>query len=176
MTSNLNIASVRYDLCISFLNDPGIGDRKNGGRETPLSRIGSTRWSVWRISSTSMPLFVWKILKASDDISYTAAILYVCLKNMRIRMIVRIGLRAPFLRVGWNRQFLMMSEFGFVYDSSILAPFSNLPVWPYTLDHRPPHDCVESEQLCPTRAYPGLWELPLNQLLAGVCNPPVCCI
>lgn len=78
------------------------------------------------------------------------------------------GLRAPFLRVGWNRQFLMMSEFGFVYDSSMLAPFSGSPVWPYTLDYRAPHDCVGTEQLCPTRAYPGLWELPLNQLLAGV--------
>ncbi|XP_078047142.1 chitin and LDLR binding deacetylase 3 [Augochlora pura] len=77
------------------------------------------------------------------------------------------GLRAPFLRVGWNRQFLMMSEFGFVYDSSMLAPFSDPPFWPYTLDHRPPHNCVGAEQLCPTRAYPGLWELPLNQLLAG---------
>lgn len=79
-----------------------------------------------------------------------------------------IGLRAPFLRIGWNRQFLMMSEFGFVYDSSILAPFSDVPVWPYTLDYKPPYSCVDLEQFCPTRAYPGLWELPLNQLLAGV--------
>lgn len=62
----------------------------------------------------------------------------------------------------------MMSEFGFVYDSSMLAPFSNVPVWPYTLDYRPPHNCVGLEQLCPTRAYPGVWELPINQLLAGV--------
>ncbi|XP_015437349.1 PREDICTED: uncharacterized protein LOC107192572 [Dufourea novaeangliae] len=77
------------------------------------------------------------------------------------------GLRAPFLRVGWNRQFLMMSEFGFVYDSSMLAPFSDPPLWPYTLDHRPPHGCVGTEQHCPTRAYPGLWELPLNQIWAG---------
>ncbi|XP_026299909.1 uncharacterized protein LOC725391 isoform X3 [Apis mellifera] len=77
------------------------------------------------------------------------------------------GLRAPFLRIGWNRQFLMMSEFGFVYDSSILVPFSDVPVWPYTLDYKPPHNCVDLEQFCPTRAYPGLWELPLNQLLAG---------
>ncbi|XP_076167939.1 chitin and LDLR binding deacetylase 3 isoform X1 [Ptiloglossa arizonensis] len=77
------------------------------------------------------------------------------------------GLRAPFLRVGWNRQFLMMSEFGFVYDSSMLVPFTDPPIWPYTLDYKPPHDCIGPEQLCPTRAYPGLWELPLNQLLAG---------
>ena len=29
------------------------------------------------------------------------------------------GVRVPYLSVGWNRQFLMMKEFGFVYDSSI---------------------------------------------------------
>ena len=90
-------------------------------------------------------------------------------RNMFLtRMIHAIGLRAPFLRTGWNRQFLMMSEFGFVYDSSMVAPFSNLPVWPYTLDYRPPHSCIVRQQLCPTRAYPGVWELPINQLLAGV--------
>ncbi|XP_034947909.1 uncharacterized protein ChLD3 [Chelonus insularis] len=77
------------------------------------------------------------------------------------------GLRAPFLRVGWNRQFLMMSEFGFLYDSSMVAPFADPPIWPYTLDYRPPHSCVGTGQLCPTRSYRGLWELPLNQLLAG---------
>lgn len=51
------------------------------------------------------------------------------------------GLRAPFLQPGWNRQFLMMKEFGFVYDSSIVAPFKQTPFWPYTLDYRIPHDC-----------------------------------
>lgn len=81
------------------------------------------------------------------------------------------GLRAPFLQVGWNRQFLMMSEFGFIHDSSIVAPFSDPPVWPYSLEYRIPHDCNQGEgQNCPTRSYPGLWELPINQLVAGVCK------
>lgn len=61
----------------------------------------------------------------------------------------------------------MMSEFGFVYDSTIVAPFSDLPIWPYTLDHQPPHPCGGPGQLCPTRAYPGLWEIPINQLQQG---------
>lgn len=52
------------------------------------------------------------------------------------------GMRVPFLRVGWNRQFLMMKEFGFVHDSSMVAPFSNPPIWPYTLDHKMPHKCT----------------------------------
>lgn len=80
------------------------------------------------------------------------------------------GVRAPFLQIGWNRQFLMMSEFGFVYDSSIVAPFSDPPLWPYTLDYRPPHACVYAEQSCPTRSYPNIWELPLNQFLVNVSN------
>ena len=52
------------------------------------------------------------------------------------------GLRVPFLSVGWNRQFLMMREFGFVYDSSIPAPVSDPPLWPYTLDYKIPHKCI----------------------------------
>lgn len=60
----------------------------------------------------------------------------------KIRMEDIRGLRVPFLRIGWNRQFLMMKEFGFVYDSSMVAPFSNPPLWPYTLDHKIPHPCV----------------------------------
>ncbi|XP_012261023.2 chitin deacetylase 1 [Athalia rosae] len=75
------------------------------------------------------------------------------------------GLRVPFLQVGWNRQFLMMLEFGFAYDSSIVAPFNDPPIWPYTLDHQPPHVCSSPGQLCPTRSYAGLWEIPVNELL-----------
>ena len=73
-------------------------------------------------------------------------------------------MRAPFLRLGWNRQFLMMHEFGFRYDASMVAPLSDPPIWPYSMDHRPPHKCMGTKQRCPSRAYPGLWELPLNQL------------
>lgn len=53
------------------------------------------------------------------------------------------GMRAPFLKIGGNRQFLMMKEFGFVYDSSIKAPHTddNIPLWPYTLDYKIPHKC-----------------------------------
>lgn len=73
------------------------------------------------------------------------------------------GLRAPFLEVGWNRQFLMMEEFGFVYDSSVIAPLSNTPFWPYSLDYKPPHSCI-IDQNCPSRAYPKLWEMVINPL------------
>lgn len=62
-------------------------------------------------------------------------------KFSKIRLEEIRGMRAPFLNVGWNRQFLMMKEFGFQYDSSIIAPFSNPPFWPYTLDFKMPHNC-----------------------------------
>ena len=47
-----------------------------------------------------------------------------------------IGVRAPYLRVGGNTQFQMMNDQFFVYDSSIVAPLSRVPVWPYTLLYR----------------------------------------
>ena len=66
------------------------------------------------------------------------------------------GLRVPYLKPGWNRQFLMMKEFGFVYDSSIPAPLSDPPLWPYTLDYKIPHKCI-SRRKCPSRSFPGIW-------------------
>nr|XP_036226970.1 chitin deacetylase 1 isoform X1 [Bactrocera oleae] len=82
-----------------------------------------------------------------------------------IRMEDIRGMRVPFLRIGWNRQFLMMKEFGFVYDASMVAPFSNPPLWPYTLDFKMPHTCTG--QNCPSRSYPGIWEIVINQLEVG---------
>lgn len=78
------------------------------------------------------------------------------------------GMRVPFLRVGWNRQFLMMKEFGFIYDASMVAPFSDPPLWPYTMDHKIPHQCTGNNQRCPSRSYPGIWEMVMNQLAIEV--------
>ena len=36
-------------------------------------------------------------------------------------------------------------EFGFVYDSSITAPVTEMPYWPYTLDYRIPHKCIGTQ-------------------------------
>ncbi|KAK9709013.1 Chitin binding Peritrophin-A domain [Popillia japonica] len=83
----------------------------------------------------------------------------------KIRLEEIRGVRVPFLSVGWNRQFLMMKEFGFLYDSSIIAPRADPPYWPYTLDHKLPHNCTEDAQKCPTRPHPGLWEMVMNQLV-----------
>ena len=73
------------------------------------------------------------------------------------------GLRVPFLKLGWNRQFLMMNEFGFVYDASLPAPISDPPIWPYTLDYKIPHKCV-GRRKCPSRSFPGIWVIFPNCL------------
>lgn len=44
-----------------------------------------------------------------------------------------VGVRSPYLRVGGNNQFTMMEEQAFLYDSTITAPLSNPPLWPYTV-------------------------------------------
>lgn len=74
-----------------------------------------------------------------------------------------IGVRAPYLRVGGNTQFQMMNDQFFVYDASIVAPLSLVPVWPYTLLYRMPHKCPGNGNNCPSRSHP-IWELPINEL------------
>jgi len=74
-----------------------------------------------------------------------------------------VGLRAPYLRVGGNNQFLMMEEQGFLYDSTIVAPLAEYPTWPYTLYYRMPHDCHGHIQVCPTRSY-AAWEMVMNEM------------
>lgn len=71
-----------------------------------------------------------------------------------------VGMRAPFLKPGRNTQFKVMEDYGYIYDSSIGAPPSPIPIWPYTLDYKIPHECKAGT--CPTKSYAGLWEVPLN--------------
>lgn len=74
-----------------------------------------------------------------------------------------VGVRAPYLRVGGNNQFFMMEEQAFLYDSTITAPLSNPPLWPYTLYFRMPHKCHGNGQNCPTRSH-AVWEMVMNEL------------
>ena len=57
----------------------------------------------------------------------------------------------------------MMSDQFFAYDSSIVAPLSRVPVWPYTLHHLMPHKCHGNKENCPSRSH-QVWELPINEL------------
>ncbi|XP_053979906.1 uncharacterized protein LOC128877009 isoform X1 [Hylaeus volcanicus] len=90
------------------------------------------------------------------------------------------GMRAPFLSVGGNNMFKMLWDTNFTYDSSMPIYENRPPSWPYTLDYRLFHDCMIPP--CPTRSYPGLWEVPMvmwQDLNGGRCsmgdacsNPP----
>ena len=42
-----------------------------------------------------------------------------------------LGARAPLLRLGGNRQFTALEQAGLLWDSSMVAPLSNPPYWPY---------------------------------------------
>ncbi|CAH0406911.1 unnamed protein product [Chilo suppressalis] len=70
------------------------------------------------------------------------------------------GARAPFLKPGRNTQFKVLEDFGYIYDSSVGVPPLPMPVWPYTLDYKIPHECKSGT--CPTKSFPGLWEVPFN--------------
>merc|ERR1712020_128558 len=73
------------------------------------------------------------------------------------------GVRAPFLRVGGNKQFEMMADQFFAYDASITAPLARVPQWPYTLYFRMPHKCHGNAGKCPSRSHP-VWEMVINEL------------
>ncbi|KAK3881495.1 hypothetical protein Pcinc_014060 [Petrolisthes cinctipes] len=74
-----------------------------------------------------------------------------------------LGVRVPQQRVGGNQQFQMMVDWGFLYDSSISAPRSRVPLWPYTLMHRIPHRCIGTDQNCPSKNF-TVWEMVINEL------------
>lgn len=83
-------------------------------------------------------------------------------------------------QVGGNNMFKMLYDTNFTYDSSMPIYENRPPSWPYTLDYKLFHDCMIPP--CPTRSYPGLWEVPMvmwQDLNGGRCsmgdacsNPP----
>ncbi|RWS31634.1 Chitin binding Peritrophin-A domain containing protein 10-like protein [Leptotrombidium deliense] len=55
-----------------------------------------------------------------------------------------VGMRAPYVKPGGDAMFEMAHDFGLLYDSSLVAPRGNTPLWPFTFDHRQPFSCGES--------------------------------
>ncbi len=54
----------------------------------------------------------------------------------------------------------------FQYDTSIMAPLEEVPIWPYSLYYRMPHRCRDDVQRCPEKSH-KLWEMVLNELDTG---------
>ena len=73
------------------------------------------------------------------------------------------GSRAPFLKLGGNRQFSGLAREGFLYDSTMVAPLTNPPYWPYPLAFSAPHRCYGHSQKCPTRSH-AVMELVMNEI------------
>ena len=73
------------------------------------------------------------------------------------------GSRAPLLKLGGNRQMAALADAGFLYDSTMVAPLSNPPYWPYPLAFSAPHRCFGNSQKCPTRSY-SVMEMVMNEL------------
>ena len=63
------------------------------------------------------------------------------------------GMRAPFLQGGGNKQFEMLYEANFTYDSTMPVFENSPPFWPYTLDYAIEHECMIAP--CPTKSFPG---------------------
>ncbi|KAK8375122.1 hypothetical protein O3P69_011333 [Scylla paramamosain] len=70
------------------------------------------------------------------------------------------GQRGPHLKPGREAQYEVLSAYGFTWDSTINNPPTTPPVWPYSLEYKLPHECRSGS--CPTRSFPGVWELPMN--------------
>jgi len=86
------------------------------------------------------------------------------------------GMRAPFLAIGGNSMYSMLYDANFTYDSSMPIYENKPPSFPYTLDYKIFHDCMIPP--CPTKAFPGVWELPLvmwNDLKDGRCSMADAC-
>ena len=86
------------------------------------------------------------------------------------------GMRAPFLQIGGNKQFEMLHEANFTYDSSMPIFENDPPFYPYTLDHSISHECMITP--CPSKSFPGLWEVGLvmyQDLQGGRCSMADAC-
>nr|ABM54470.1 vermiform cuticle protein VER1 [Portunus pelagicus] len=70
------------------------------------------------------------------------------------------GQRGPHLKPGREAQYEVLSAYGFTWDSTINNPPTKHLVWPYSLECKMPHECRAGS--CPTRSFPGVWELPMN--------------
>ena len=73
------------------------------------------------------------------------------------------GSRAPFLKMGGNRQMAALEAEDFLYDSTMVAPLTNPPYWPYPLAFSAPHRCYGHAQKCPTRSH-AVMELVMNEI------------
>ncbi|KPJ15180.1 hypothetical protein RR48_09207 [Papilio machaon] len=118
--------------------------------------------AVFSITHKDDPLY-WSGGSYDDWLAEMAGARLIAERFANITDASIIGVRAPYLRVGGNKQFEMMADQYFVYDASITAPLGRVPIWPYTLYFRMPHKCNGNAHNCPSRSHP-VWEMVMNEL------------
>ncbi|XP_053645646.1 chitin deacetylase 1 [Cherax quadricarinatus] len=126
-----------------------------------LNRVGH-EIAVSSITNNDNPDY-WSKLSALDYEAEMDGARLIIEKFANITANEVLGIRVPKQRVGGNRQFRMMVDWGFLYDSSISAPMGRLPLWPYTLMHRMPHKCLGNDQNCPSQNF-TVWEMVINEM------------
>lgn len=76
------------------------------------------------------------------------------------------GFRVPFLQLGGDNMYQAIYDAGLEYDTSMFTgpvwEESEDPVWPFTLDFVPDQKYCQHGP-CPTKSYPGLWEIPVKR-------------
>nr|XP_022916744.1 uncharacterized protein LOC111426454 isoform X1 [Onthophagus taurus] len=128
----------------------------NYGHEIALNSITNKNSKNWWSNNASLIDYFDEIIGQANMLN----------KFSKIRAKNLLGMRVPHLKIGGEKQFLMMKEFGLLYDNSIIAPFQDPPLWPYTLQFKIPHNC-SNNQNCPLRSYPGVWEIILNKFIVN---------
>ncbi|XP_011147896.1 uncharacterized protein LOC105188239 isoform X2 [Harpegnathos saltator] len=191
------IVLLTFDDAVNDLNRPLYGDLFENGRKNPNGCPISATFYVsheWTDYSQVQNLYAGGHEMASHTVSHSFGEQFSARKWARevagqreilsayggVKLEDVRGMRAPFLSVGGNNMFKMLWDTNFTYDSSMPIYENRPPSWPYTLDYKLFHDCMIPP--CPTRSYPGLWEVPMvmwQDLNGGRCsmgdacsNPP----
>ncbi|XP_076062909.1 chitin deacetylase 1-like [Oratosquilla oratoria] len=136
----------------AFTNYSAVQELSRKGHEISLNSITNTQSTKY-----------WTDITYEDIVEEFEGNRLIIEKFANITQGEILGLRIPHGRVAGNKQFQMMQDYGFLYDSSIAAPMGRLPIWPYTLMHRMPHKCIGIDQKCPSRNY-TVWEMVQNEL------------
>ncbi|XP_043673935.1 uncharacterized protein LOC122631849 isoform X3 [Vespula pensylvanica] len=191
------IVLLTFDDAVNDLNKPLYGDLFENGRKNPNNCPITATFYVsheWTDYSQVQNLYADGHEMASHTVSHSFGEQFSQRKWARevagqreilsayggVKLEDVRGMRAPFLSVGGNNMFKMLWDTNFTYDSSMPIYENRPPSWPYTLDYKLFHDCMIPP--CPTRSYPGLWEVPMvmwQDLNGGRCsmgdacsNPP----
>ncbi|CAK9302638.1 unnamed protein product [Gordionus sp. m RMFG-2023] len=146
--------SATFFISHEWTNYQMVHDLYNRGHEVALNSI-SYPDSQW-----------WKDANYDDWVTEIGDQKVLTSKFANISESEIVGVRVPYMETGGDKQFKMLREHDMLYDSSIPTDAINPPLFPYTLEYKSPYvECSVGE--CPTKSYPGIWEIPLINYIDG---------